>query len=391
MSLQIDASVFGTPDPVPPEDPWSEHEPAAGDNDPDTPAGKSWQPVNLGPYLRGEHIRPEPSIGLARSDGLQLIYPGKEHTVIGEMESGKSWLLVACAAAELVAGHIVVYIHFEEADPTDTVERLIALGVGETIGKQLLFVGPDEHVTADRLAPLLETRPSLAIFDGVNEAMSLHGWGIRDEDGAATFRRRLVKPFTAAGAATLAADHVVKDKEKRGRDPLGSIHKGDGLTGTLILLENADPFGRSMRGRSHVYVTKDRPGYLRRQGRPDRKIPGKTFMGELVVDDTRTYVGHLELKLWAPNDDTDDTTVTASQRDIDESEVLAVVTGIAASGREANMRAVYAASKFGKDRTSNAVERLLLRDALIETRGAKNARLFTVPEDQLSESAEAGP
>ena len=27
----------------------------------------------------------------------------------------------------------MIYVHFEEADPADTIERLLALGVGETI------------------------------------------------------------------------------------------------------------------------------------------------------------------------------------------------------------------------------------------------------------------
>src|SRR5271167_3049473 len=39
----------------------------------------TWEPVDLGPYLRGEVSQPQPSIGAHRSDGLQLIYPGREH------------------------------------------------------------------------------------------------------------------------------------------------------------------------------------------------------------------------------------------------------------------------------------------------------------------------
>lgn len=132
--------------------------------------------------------------------------------------------------------------------------------------------------------------PTLVVFDGVNEAMALHRWAIREEDGAAEYRRRLVKPCTRVGAAVLSLDHVVKDAEKRTRNALGSVHKGNGLTASLILLENAEPFGRGQRGRSQVFITKDRPGFLRRHGRPDPRVPGKTYMGELVVDDTRRSV-----------------------------------------------------------------------------------------------------
>jgi len=262
----------------------------------------SWQPLDLGPYLRGEVVRPEPTIGVSRRDGLRFIYPGKEHSVIGEMEAGKSWFALACVAAELDQGHAVVYVHFEEADPSDTVERLQALGVPDAaIAERFRFVVPARPVTEAQIGRLVADHPSLAILDGVNEGMAMHGAAIREEDGVAAFRRLLIRPFINAGTAVLSADHVVKDRENRGRYALGSIHKGNALSGALILLENADPFGRNARGRSHIYVTKDRPGHLRRHGR-GTKTSGKTFMGEMIVDDTRTHVSYLDLAILPPAD-----------------------------------------------------------------------------------------
>jgi hypothetical protein len=164
------------------------------------------------------------------------------------------------------------------------------------------FVGPAEPVDPWALAVLLDPPPSLVVLDGVNEAMSLHRLNPREEDGVALFRARLVKPCTAAGAAVLSADHVVKDRERRDRTPIGSVHKGNGLTGSLIYLDNVAPFGRGERGCSHVYVTKDRPGYLRRHGRPGR-TPGRTFMGSLVVDDTRMSAPGLDLAFFEPPDE----------------------------------------------------------------------------------------
>ena len=181
--------------------------------------GATWQPINLGPFMDGTHVRPQATIGIARTDDVRLLYPGKEHAVIGEMESGKSWLALGCVVPELLAGRRVVYVHFEEADPSDTVERLQLLGVpDEAILERFAFVGPNEPVDTHALAALLDPAPSLVVLDGVNEAMSVRTMGIRDEDGAAAFRRRIVKPCTAVGAATLACDHVVKDRERRGRE-----------------------------------------------------------------------------------------------------------------------------------------------------------------------------
>lgn len=277
--------------------------------------GRSWQPMNLRAVLDGTVPKVEPTIGLIRADGLALLYPGKEHSILGEMESGKSWFSTASCAAELLKGEYVVYIHFEECDPTDTVERLRVLGVPDAvILERFRFVGPLEPVRPQFLAALLDPAPSLVILDGVNEAMALHGQAIREEDGAAAFRRVLVKPCTAVGAAVLTCDHVVKDRETRGRYGLGSVHKGNAINGSLIMLESAEPFGRGQRGRSNVFITKDRPGQLRQHGKPT-KLAGKTFMGSLVVDDTRTTYSYLDLTFWAPSpdDDTDDTAATGDR------------------------------------------------------------------------------
>lgn len=339
----------------------------------------SWAAVDLGPYVRGEVARPAPSIGLARSDGLRLIYPGREHAAISEMESGKSWFGVAAVAAELVAGHPAVYVHFEEADPGDTVARLLALGVpASVILTKLRFVGPDSPVTPAALDGLTNPAPRLVVLDGVVEAMALHGQENREETGAAAYRRRLVKPFTRVGAAVLSLDHVVKDVERRGRTAIGSVHKGNGLSGSLIVLENHDPFGRGARGRSSVFVTKDRPGHLRRHGQPTR-TPGKTYLGELIVDDTQSQSPDLELRFWAPNPSDADQDEKAPTP---EDQVLTAIERILSDGGRANLRAVRAASGLRKTATDDAIERLLLDHRLIEKAGPRGARLFALPEGE---------
>jgi len=367
--------------------------------DPDDTLGATWQAVDLAPYLAGDAVRPVPTVGMARLDGLRLMYAGKEHTVIGEMEAGKSWYAIASVAAEITTGHHVLYIHFEETDPTDTVERLQALDISDdVILARLRFVGPSEPVDPFVLATLLDPVPSLVVLDGVNEAMSLHGTGIRDEDGAALFRRRLVKPCTAVGAAVLGADHVVKDRERRDRGPLGSIHKGNGLNGSLILLENVEPFGRGQRGASHVFVTKDRPGHLRRHGRAS-KLPGKTYMGTLIVDDNRTKVPWTEVVLTEPPDQPD-TEHAVTPEQADEAAVLDAVLDAVTKvlgqyadedeGKpdeerrgEVSLRTVRAVVKgIRKTRSDDALERLILDGRLRERRGPNRSRLFRLPDSE---------
>lgn len=361
----------------------------------DTDPG-SWAPIDLGPYLRGEIVRPEPSLGMARTDGLRLLYPGKEHACIGEMESGKSWLALASVAAELNAEHHVVYVHFEECDPSDSVERLGALQVrDQDILWFLRFVGPERQVSPEALAALLDPAPTLVVFDGVNEAMALHRWAIREEDGAAEFRRRLVKPCTRLGAAVLSLDHVVKDAERRARTALGSVHKVNGLSGALILLENAEPFGRGLRGRSHVHVMKDRPGFLRRHGRPDPKVPGKTFMGELVIDDTRRSEPFLEVAFHALKGDGDTAESPKSGAPSLAEEVFAVVAALPGKA-VASERALFAQCRKAeiKARESHirrAVDDLIMASRLTEVTGQRGAKGYQILSDCGPRSKPASP
>jgi hypothetical protein len=137
----------------------------------------------------------------------------------------------------------------------------------------------------------------------VNEAMSLHGQDVNGVDGGSGFRRLLVTPFLRVGAATLACDHVPKNGDKRSRDAFGTVHKGNAINGARFMLENVKPFGKGLRGVSHVFVTKDRPGQLRVHGKPS-EIPGKTFFGTLTVDGTDD-AGADVLALHAPRHDDD--------------------------------------------------------------------------------------
>ena len=264
------------------------------------PVVTTWEPIDLGPYLAGTIVTPTPTLGMVRSDGVRFIYPGREHAVLGETESGKTWFALGCVAAELMAGKRVLYLHYEEADPGSTIERLQLLGVNKVLIAALLtFVAPDKPPRSEWVDALCQTPPALVVHDGVNEAMAMMGAEM-NTDGASEFRRRLVTPFLKLGAASIACDHLPMNPAPGRVNAYGTVHKGNVLNGARIQLENKEPFGRGMRGVSHVFVTKDRPGYLRTKGRAD-KVPGKTYMGTLVVDDEPVFTP-FTMMLYAPKD-----------------------------------------------------------------------------------------
>jgi hypothetical protein len=71
-------------------------------------------------------------------------------------------------------------------------------------------------------------------------------------------------PLTASGVAQVSFDHVTKDREGRGRYAIGGVHKLNIVSGAGYTLENRQPFGIGVTGRSTLKIAKDRPGQLRR-------------------------------------------------------------------------------------------------------------------------------
>lgn len=365
--------------PPPTDPPEDDHD--RGDGERDDENATTWEPVDLRRWLSGDVERPEPSLGVTRSDGLRLIYPGREHAVLGETESGKTWFALGCVAAELTAGNHVVYIHYEEGDPGSTIERLGLLGVDPAlITGRLRFIAPSRPARTEWVTALLNPPPVLVVHDGVNEAMSLMGADIMAADGAATFRRRLVSPFLRGGAATIACDHLPKEREGRSRDAYGSVHNGNALDGARFVLENTAPFGRAMRGVSHVFATKDRPGYLRTHGRPT-KLPAKTFIGTLVVDDA-TNGPDFVMRFYAPRGDDEpagkQTVTSAELGDIVHEVVTARPDHTVPSLRELYAEMRKAGQAFREGAIRNVVDDLVVAGRLAETKGKRGATGYRV-------------
>jgi hypothetical protein len=360
--------------------PWPDGTPADDAEHQDATEPTTWEPIDLAPFLSGEIRQPRPTIGAVRTDGQRFMYPGREHAVLGETESGKTWLALACVAAELAAGHRVLYVHYEESDPASTIERLRLLGVTPDLMVELLrFVAPSRPVHVGWLDELLDPAPTLVVHDGINEGMSLHGADIMAADGASTFRRRLVMPCLRVGAATLACDHVPKNTDGRGRDAYGSVHKGNAIDGARFVLENTKPFGRGMRGVSHVFVTKDRPGQLRVHGKPSQ-IAGKTFFGTLAVDDSPT-AGADFLSFYAPNTD-DDSPATDPAAEI--AEIVYSVICEQQDSTVGSARQLFALVRIGGHQIRDgkvraAADDLVASGRIKEIRGKNNAVGYRVP------------
>ena len=274
-----------------------------------TGPASTWAPVDLTDILAGKRARVVPELG-ARNDGVPLLYRGKEHSIASEPECGKTWWMALQVAHVLKSGGRVVWVEFEDDPETVVGERLMSAALGLLAGRltrvQFCFSRPETPYRGAEYLDLLrfdDGAADLVVFDGVTEGMHLFGLDPMNQNDAAKWRHILIKPALKLGSATVASDHVVKDKTQRGRYSIGAQHKLAGLTGAAFQMEQVEPFGRGLKGRSRVTITKDRNGGLRQHGKPIEGEPGMTHLGDLVGDATSGDMA--ELIFWPPFEDTD--------------------------------------------------------------------------------------
>ena len=97
------ADFFAPNGSTPPQTGTPPPQPGAPQPPPQPAVVTTWEPIDLGPYLAGTIVTPQPTLGMERSDGVRFIYPGREHAVLGETESGKTWFALGCVVPELMA------------------------------------------------------------------------------------------------------------------------------------------------------------------------------------------------------------------------------------------------------------------------------------------------
>jgi hypothetical protein len=104
---------------------------------------------------------------------------------------------------------------------------------------------------------------TLAVVDGITEAMTMHGLSLLDNEDVARWLTLLPRRLADAGPAVLQIDHVIKNPEARGRYAIGGQHKLAGIDGCAYKIAVTEPFGRGKRGHARVTLDKDREGHVR--------------------------------------------------------------------------------------------------------------------------------
>lgn len=253
----------------------------------------SWWPRDLGDVLDGGHTEPEPT-HLARDDGYRLVYAGKVNGLLGESESGKTWVGLLAVAQALQVGETVAYLDFEDSAP-GIIDRLRTLGVNRSELDRFTYIGPDEalhpRASADLWEAVTDLAPTLTVVDGVNAAMTLAGLDLMSNRDATAFSQVLLKPLARTGSAVLTIDHLPKNPDQRGKGGIGAQAKRADITGCGIGVQVVTPFGRGMTGRLKLTVDKDRPGHVR------ARSAGAHLVGQAVLE---SVDGRVTIHIEAP-------------------------------------------------------------------------------------------
>ena len=253
----------------------------------------SWYPKPLD--LTGESEEPAPEF-LARADGHRLFYRGKINALLGESESGKTWVALHAVAQSLHLQEKVIYLDFEDSGK-GILGRLRALGLEDRHFENFTYANPDQNLTLDEridlIDALMEIVPELIVVDGVNAAMTLLNLELTSNRDATFFSQQLLKPLALSGACVITIDHVTKSKESRGNYAIGAQAKRADINGAAIMCEVVLPFGRGMSGELTLKVTKDRPGHVRANSK-EAKFAG-------TVELKSSADGSVVMTILAPN------------------------------------------------------------------------------------------
>ena len=326
----------------------------------------SWWPRNLSGVIEGHETEPDPT-HLTRGDGPAMFYSGRVNGLIGESESGKTWVALHASSQELRKGAPVLYLDFEDSAP-GIVNRLRTLGCRDDDLAHLTYIAPDESLSAtakqDLAEALIATTPSLVIVDGFNAAMTLMGLDINSNNDATTFAQQLLKPIAATGACVVYVDHVLKSREARGKGGIGAQAKRAMTTGCALTVTVTEPFGQGQAGRLHLTVDKDRPG----------KVRAHSYAAKHAGDVILTPHGAAMTITLQPSD-------KGAESDPHDMEAMRELVGIVKDNPGINQNAIEKLAKGGNERLRGRLMYLVHLGKLQVINGPRGSKMYHYVED----------
>lgn len=250
----------------------------------DDPDG--WKATDLSGVLDGTE-RPDPADICYRKDGKSMYYRGKINVLIGQSETGKSWVAVLACYQVIKNGGIAIYIDFED-DHVSVTNRLRSLGASEDqIRARFVYIDPPGPLAGRpqmqaNLEAYLNLGPEIVIVDAWNEAMTRFDMDWMEHKANNVFATSFLRQLAKSGGAVLVLDHVPKDTQSTSKGAIGPQVKRAVVNGCSIrAVATASPLTPGRRGTIKLMVDKDRPGDVRKASQLGG---GEAYFGTFVLD-----------------------------------------------------------------------------------------------------------
>lgn len=239
---------------------------------------------------------PVPEFG-ERVDGVGIFYRGMVNGLIGDPESGKTWIALTAAADVLFTTGSVLLVDLDHNGPAATISRLRNFGVpAETLTDPTRFRYTEaEDATAINgiVNDAKAWRPDFVVIDSVGELLPMYGANSNSADDFTRVHSAAIKPFAAAGAGVVLIDHQAKGSDSRSFGATGTAAKKRAISGTMLRVTVETPFTPGQGGAAEITLVKDRHGGLRASCPTDRE----PLVGRFTMTDTN---GALNWSISAP-------------------------------------------------------------------------------------------
>ncbi|ULR51017.1 AAA family ATPase [Streptomyces deccanensis] len=183
-----------------------------------------------------------------------LFYKGRDNSVFGPWDSGKTWLLIAVAAEFVRQGQHVVFLNFEQNTVADLKGRMRKVGVTKAWVEAFFHVydHPDE-------APEVSEPVALVVLDALNPAINHVGKNTNDSAGPNLVYRTYLRPLRDANPqmTSVILDHPNKDNDK---SEGGTGRKGEITQAVKYRMANTERSRVGTRGYSTLFLVKDNTG-----------------------------------------------------------------------------------------------------------------------------------
>jgi len=219
---------------------------------------------------------PKPAL-LTRRDGNKVFYAGQFNHIIGDPESGKTWLCLAATAEALSEGGTALVIDIDHNGVASTVARLLDLGAPEAALRttaRFRYVEPEDGAHLLRVVQDVSTwKPRVVVLDSIGELLPMFGASSNSPDDFTRVHQLVIKPLAHTGAAVLGIDHLAKNETSRAMGATGTAAKNRAVGGVSLRVTVADRFVPGKGGSAYVKVVKDRHGGLRKHCSTEDKEP----------------------------------------------------------------------------------------------------------------------